>query len=526
MTISQNIILNSCDRDAARMDAYLPGTRKEVIASNVDGQSQAQGGHGANTDPITFTSGSAYATDGDNTVLILRELTVNASGTGPDRIGSTSSIYGFAAELWDNYAIRSVISMAAWQGTALLDATPNGADPAYRWDSATDELSLTKSSLMLGPQIRNRIVPHLFECLRLRPDLKVVLNVCHWAHGEAEAPHLLSGTVTTAQYTAGLQSHWDYRKSEGFELMVVHEHGRKGLDGTEVTANEPMNILVREAQANFVAANADVIWGSQASKETSVLTVDANGVWVSGFDYFTDDGGVHWTGPAQNAIGRLAAERVAAHESIPAVIDLTVYEENGLMPELVVDLANDIYVLDGELVSQADVGTFTGGTWPFVIPTANVPDAVGGFSASIAGRVTYADTNKGLTLDGAIAEVVFARRFQDVSNYWMLALQTNSTNTGQVVCLQEAAGVWDFASSTAQYTPATLVPFNVAMYVTAAAVGGAKDGVANVEDTGNTVVVNVDTSDVEIGSNFTGEVDLVRIWGSSIGSVGAVSATA
>lgn len=310
MTIALEKIYASCDRDAARMDAYAPDVRRMMIYSDVGGQSNAQGGHGSNSDPITMVAGTAFATEADNTDLGLREMTVKASGTALDRIGSNSPIYGFAAEMWDTYGLRTVVSMSAWQGTAVLDETPNGIDPAFRWASASDSLSLIKSSANLGIQIRNRIAPHARECIRLRPDLKCVLSVFHWVQGEAEAPHLLNGTITAAQYQAGLQAVWDHRRSEGFDLMVIHEHGRKGLNATEITENEPMNILVRDTQEAFVLANDDVIWGSQAAKETGPLTVDDGGKWVSGFDYFTDDGGVHWTGPAQNAIGRFAAKRV------------------------------------------------------------------------------------------------------------------------------------------------------------------------------------------------------------------------
>ena len=321
MSVTIANVYTSCDRDAARLDTYAPTLRKGVIVSLVDGQSNAQGGHGDNSAPITQTADTAFATDADNTNLTLRVLTVNASGTGPDRIGSVSSIYGFAAELWDTYGVRTVNTMSAWQGTALIEDTPNGLDPAFRWSVDDDyvALSLQRSPATLGPQVRNRIVPHQNECMRLRPDLKALLKVAHWSQGEAEAPHLLSGVVTKAEYTAGLQAHWNWRKSEGFQVMVVHEHGRKGLDAENIASNEPMDVLVREAQADFVNANSDVIWGSQAAKETGTLVVDSDGAWVSGFDYFTDDGGVHWTGPAQNAIGRYAAKQVAAYASIAAI---------------------------------------------------------------------------------------------------------------------------------------------------------------------------------------------------------------
>lgn len=313
MTFLVSDLVASCARDAARLDAHHPSARRAIVASVVDGQSNAQGGHGGNPNAIVFADGVFFSTEADNDDLGLRVVAAKVSGTGPDRIGSTSSIFGFAAQLWEVYGVRSLGVMAAWQGSALLTKTPNAL--AYRWsvDDADVAISMQRSPDALGTQVRNRIVPHYKECLELRPDLKVVGRVCHWVQGEAEAPHLLSGVVTKAEYTAGLQAHWNWRKSEGFDLMVVHEHGRKGLDAGEVSANEPMNVLVREAQADFVAANGDAIWGSQASKETGALVVDAGGVWVSGFDYATDDGGVHWTGDAQNAIGRLAGDRAAAH---------------------------------------------------------------------------------------------------------------------------------------------------------------------------------------------------------------------
>ena len=319
MTLTIEKRIASCDRDRARLDTYLPTARKAVVVNVMDGQSNGQGGHGPNPNCPGVPVDVAYATDADHTDLVLRQLGVNTSGTGPDRMGAQTSLYGFAAELWETYGMRSINTMSAWQGMAVLPETPNGADPAWRWTAADDyvDLSLVRSSGTLGPQVRNQIVPHHRECLKIRPDLKVAYRICHWVQGEAEAPHLLSGVVTKAQYTAALQGIWNWRKSvDGFNLMVVHEHGRKGITAQEIADNEPMNVLVREAQADFVNANADVIWGSQAAKETGALAVDAGGAWVSGFEYATDDGGVHWTGDAQNAIGRLAARRAATQLGI------------------------------------------------------------------------------------------------------------------------------------------------------------------------------------------------------------------
>lgn len=319
MTISFEDRVASCARDVVRIDSHTTAGRKTVIMNVVDGQSNAQGGHGTNPNCPASPAGSSYTTHADSSDTALREMTQNFSGTGVDRIGATSSIYGFTSGLWQLYGLRSISTMSAWQGTALLPKTPNSLE--FRWtvDPALIDISLQRSSKLLGTQVRNLIVPHHRECLKIRPDLRVTHRVCHWVQGEAEAPHLLSGLVTKAEYTAGLQAHWNWRKTEGFDLMLVHEHGRKGITVEDIAANEPMNEMVRQAQADFVESNPDVIWGSQASKSTGPLVVDESGAWVSGFEYATDDGGVHWTGDAQNAIGRLAAKRVAEYFNITPV---------------------------------------------------------------------------------------------------------------------------------------------------------------------------------------------------------------
>lgn len=315
----------SCLRDAARLDEFLPDVRRATVINAVGGQSGAQGGHGVNPDAIQFTSGTAYSADADTSVRTLREMTINTGGTGTDRIGSASPIYGFAAQMWEVHGLRTVNAMLAWQGTAVLDATPNGINPAYRWASASPELSLLESSQALGVQIRNQIIPQLLQCVQLRPELKVRFKVFHWCQGEAEAPHLLSGAITKAQYQQGLQTVWDAVRAQGFDVMVVYEHGRKGLQDTpdsdpdSILSNEPMNILVREAQADFVSANPDVIWGAQAAKETGPLVVSGSGVWISGFTYATDDGGVHGTAAAHTAAGRYAADNVVQHFTPPSM---------------------------------------------------------------------------------------------------------------------------------------------------------------------------------------------------------------
>jgi hypothetical protein len=313
MSISEVVILAMCDRDAARLDKYMPGYRKTCMFVLADGQSQVSGNGSDNSIPITFNTGDAWTTSHDQTDLNLLEMQGISTGSGgAGRHGAATFVYGFAKHMKDTFGITVVSAMSAWQGTRLLPETPSSSDWSFSIDDVDVDFSMVRSSMTLGQQTRNEIIEHALKTIRIRPELKLESKIVLWAQGDADRPHLGTGVITQNQFTQGLNEYWGWRKNqEQFDLMAVFEHGVTGTDAIEIADNEYGCALLRGAQADFVedVSNVDVIWGSRAAKESGPLVVDAQGVHVSGFSYDVD--GVHWTGAANTAQGREAALAVA-----------------------------------------------------------------------------------------------------------------------------------------------------------------------------------------------------------------------
>jgi hypothetical protein len=240
--------------------------------------------------------------------------TTSGSG-GQDRHGASTFAYGFARQMVDSFDVVVVSAMSAWQGTRFLPDTPNAADWSFSVKDEDVADSMVRSSAARGVQVRNQIVAHALNAIRLRPDLKLEYRIVLWAHGTADAPHIGS-EITQQGYADGLQEYWTWRRDvEGFDVMAIFQHGFVGTTPEIIAANEPGNSSIRAAQDTLVSSNSDVVWASQAPTSPGPLTTDANGVWVDGFEVAAD--GVHWTGEAQNAHGRFAAIAVASHLGLP-----------------------------------------------------------------------------------------------------------------------------------------------------------------------------------------------------------------
>ena len=313
MTITETEMLASCDRDGVRLDTYIPSKRFLTVDIEFGGQSQNRGTGADNDEPINLVPNTAFSSPANQTATSLIEMNGSATGTGADQIGPAANAFGFADYLWKEYGYKTKATMTAWQGMRLSKQTPSSSPYHHEVTDADAANSLVRGTFSQGViQNRSLMVPRAATLVRLRPNLKIAHKVYCIAHGEAVSTHLLSGVVTQAEYTATYQRLWDWKKAnEGYTLCGVHEHGRTGTNELEIAANEPRNLLVRAAQAAFVNANDDVIWASQAAKDTTSLIVDTKGTWVSGFGY--DPDGIHWNRTSQNAIGRLFARLVAEY---------------------------------------------------------------------------------------------------------------------------------------------------------------------------------------------------------------------
>jgi hypothetical protein len=143
-------------------------------------------------------------------------------------------------------------------------------------------------------------------------------------------------------------------------------------------------------------------------------------------------------------------------------------------------------------------------------------------SVSIAmdGRMTYADT-------GAVTEASFVNWVVDSNNEIRIALQTFSTDVGQINFLQDESGYTqvEVASAIDALSPDIFVPFDIASRHGSTFINGAIDGVALTANTTPTALPDLSATDLNLAYDYMGTVGTFRIWDRDITDDGLVEAT-
>lgn len=326
-------ILKSLDRDAARMEEYVPEKRDVTDMFLCGGQSLMMGGGADAATPVTHQTGKAFACQKYPDEKDLRDLVQDATGTGGLHwFGAATPMHGFIDEWITRTGRHALGKMIAWQGSAMLYDTP--AANKVHWEVTqqpqTSVVLSTDPDFLDG--VRSQHIPHLFDVIRRHPFKKPALRVFFWQQGEAEFSHI-GDAVTAQEYTDALQALWDWLKSNhDMDYFALFQIGRRGTTAQEVSDNQADVDLIRGAQAAFIANNADafnVFPDADALGATfNTFTADADGVWTGGMEY---EDGVHVVGDCATAMGRYAARQLHT-----ALSDL------GVIPEYVAPSSSSV----------------------------------------------------------------------------------------------------------------------------------------------------------------------------------------
>lgn len=142
-----------------------------------------------------------------------------------------------------------------------------------------------------------------------------------YAGGSFDAGALRSGLVTEKHVTDKLiQSFEWWRDNRGYDDMLIVESGVIGQTEAEVLADQTsptgrdMEGLRRAQNAACAHDRIHNIFAHAADPGDpfNTLTVDANGLWVSGHENFDASG--HYSGAMSKAIGKTAAHNLAVIE--------------------------------------------------------------------------------------------------------------------------------------------------------------------------------------------------------------------
>lgn len=165
---------------------------------------------------------------------------------------------------------------------------------------------------------------------------------------------------------------------------------------------------------------------------------------------------------------------------------------------------------NGLVIDSSVVNTMLGGSMPAAV------------CIQMKGRMTYADTS-------STVEAILYQWQADASNYIRSRLWTFGTPSplGQPRFAQNDAGTFDEVIGDADtYSPGINVPFNIASRHGSTFVNGAVDGTALTEDTTPVALPDLSSTDLQIGQNFMGNIEEVRVWVVDIGDAGIAEASA
>ena len=147
-------------------------------------------------------------------------------------------------------------------------------------------------------------------------------------------------------------------------------------------------------------------------------------------------------------------------------------------------------------------------------------------SIQMDGRMTYADTGKGVGPNDTTGEVILYRWRSDTANFIVNALNTGAAATGGLFFMQEVAnlGKWVYTGDT-YYSPSTNVPVNIASRHGSTFVNGAVDGTALTANTTPVALTDLSAADFDLGYDFMGTIGTFRVWAQDLTDEGIVDAT-
>ena len=154
------------------------------------------------------------------------------------------------------------------------------------------------------------------------------------------------------------------------------------------------------------------------------------------------------------------------------------------------------------------------------VPAANLPYDNTNMSIQIDGKMTYADTNKA-------SEVAPYYWRANGTNFIYSFLNTQNARTGELQFFQrQSTSGQDLVESAENtYSPDTNVPFNLAGRYGSTFLNGAHEGTLLTANTTPTILPNLSSTNLLLGSTFMGTIGQFRMWSDDLGDVGITEAT-
>ena len=146
-------------------------------------------------------------------------------------------------------------------------------------------------------------------------------------------------------------------------------------------------------------------------------------------------------------------------------------------------------------------------------------------SIQMDGMMTYADRGIGNSPHGASGEVVFSRWYAGTQDLIVQSVLTNG-GTGSSYFFQKNKGVADNVQAVDYFSPSVNVPFNIASRHGTNFINGATDGTALTANTTPTGLVDLSTTDLNLGYNFMGTIGKFRVWSDDLTDTGIATASA
>ncbi|MCH1583375.1 MAG: hypothetical protein L7S63_09680 [Flavobacteriales bacterium] len=167
------------------------------------------------------------------------------------------------------------------------------------------------------------------------------------------------------------------------------------------------------------------------------------------------------------------------------------------------------------------------------VPSAELGWNSAGMSFAMEGRMTYADSGTGASINGGDQQ--FYLMSASGTNYIMHGLSTSGNRTGQPTAAQRSS-TQDLVSGSLvssiggsqEYAPGVLVPYNVSARHSTTGVQGANDGTANsfTATLENKVSLNdLSAESLEFGVKYMGTISHFRQWDEDIGETGIEEAS-
>ena len=171
--------------------------------------------------------------------------------------------------------------------------------------------------------------------------------------------------------------------------------------------------------------------------------------------------------------------------------------------------------------------TVTRAAETLTVPAANLPYDSTNMSIQMDGKMTYADNGATASSSNNMGEVTFVKWQETNTKFIGVVLNTLTSRVGQVSVRQRNAinGFDEVASAVDAYSPDVNVPFNLAGRYGSTFINAAHEGTLLTANTTPTILPDLSSTDLDLGSTFMGTIGEFRMWSDDLTDAGIVEAT-